>query len=47
MVFQVCLVLFCQLDTTRVIWDEGIKIEKMHPSDWLVGSLRGNFLIND
>jgi hypothetical protein len=42
--FLLLLLLFCfyQLDTARVIWEEGISFEKMVPSDWLVDNPVGH-----
>lgn len=38
----------CQLNTNpRLIWGEGISVEELPPSDWLVGMPLGIFLIAD
>lgn len=34
---------FCQLDKTRVTWEERTSIEKLTPADWPVG-VSGNYL---
>lgn len=46
-VMCMCLLVFCQLDTVRVIWEEVTPVEKMPPSNWLVGKTVEHFLISD
>jgi hypothetical protein len=40
--FEICIIsmsclVLCQLDTVRVIWEEGLSIEKIPPEDMPVG----------
>lgn len=35
---------FCQLDTARVMWEEGMSIKKRPPSNWPEGKPVGHFL---
>lgn len=35
---------FCQLDTARVIWEEGVSIKKRPPANWPEGKPVGNVL---